>query len=66
MSELFLKQAVGAVVRTSLAALAGSGLLSSDSTEQLAGAITTALVIGWSVYQKWQANKAIATVVPTA
>lgn len=49
---------LGALLRTALAASGGAAYLSDNELEQLLGAIGVIVALGWSVYQKVQAQRA--------
>ena len=56
---------VGAIVRALLVSLGATGMVDDDQVNQIVGAVSTAIGIGWSVYQKWRTHKTIQTAAAT-
>lgn len=52
-------QIIGAVIRHLLGAVGAVGWMSDGQAEQVAGALALLVSIGWSIYQKKQAAKAL-------
>jgi hypothetical protein len=51
-------QIAGALVRAALQAAGGASLVSDSQTDQIVGAVAVIVTVAWSVYQKYQAEKA--------
>lgn len=49
-------QIVGALVRALLASLGGASMASDNEVDQIVGAIAVLVTVGWSIYQKYQAQ----------
>lgn len=58
MNPLYARIAAG-ILRALIAALGGAGLISDGEIEQLAGIVLVAGSIGWSAWQKYQAQRAM-------
>lgn len=52
-------QIVGLILRHALGAAGAIGWVSDSEAEQLAGALALIVSIGWSIFQKYQASKAV-------
>ena len=52
-------QIVGSLVRALLASMGGASLVSDSQTDQIIGAVGVLVSVAWSVYQKYQAQRAI-------
>jgi preprotein translocase subunit SecY len=48
---------IGSIVRTVLAAAGGAGLVSAGEIQQLIGAVSVLITVGWSIAQKIQAQR---------
>ena len=51
-------QIVGSLIRALLASLGGASLVSDSQTDQIIGAVGVLVSVAWSVYQKYQAQRA--------
>lgn len=51
-------QVVGAILRHGLTVIGATGLASDNQIEQISGALTVLIMVGWSIFQKYQADKA--------
>jgi hypothetical protein len=51
-------QIIGSLVRALLASLGGASLASEGQIDQIVGALAVLVTIGWSIWQKYSAQKA--------